>query len=272
MKSPALVLWLFLPFWLQAADDTSEPPGRTAPELEAKAAVAIDAITGQELFAKNPTEKRPVASTQKLLTALLVAEAGNLNEPVTVEASDTDVIPVIVGLKAGETYVKRHLLEALLIKSGNDLAMTLGRSNAGSIEAFADRMNRRARQLHAWSSNFVNPSGLPAENQYSTARDMSRIARAVYFDPLLRDIINTRRSMFKRQDGIDLAMVNTNKLLGESEWVNGMKTGYTNAAGLCLISSGRRNGREVICVVLGSTSAEIWNDSRNLLEWSLSLP
>lgn len=268
-RLPHLLFCLIFPLCL-AADE--EVPGRAAPEIEAAAAVVIDARTGHELFAKNGSEQRPVASTQKLLTALLVVEAGHLNEPVTVEASDTDVIPIIVGLKAGETYVKRHLLEALLIKSGNDLAMTLGRSTAGSVEAFSILMNRRARQLHAWSSHFVNPSGLPAEGQYSTARDMARIARAVYFHPLLRDIIDTRRSIFKRQDGVDLAMVNTNKLLGRTEWVNGMKTGYTNAAGLCLISSGLRDGREIICVVLGSSSAEIWNDSEKLLNWSLSLP
>jgi len=243
-----------------------------APEINAESVLIIDARTGHELFAKNASEKRPVASTQKLLTALLVVEDGDLDQPVVVQQADTEVEPTVLGLKAGEVYPRRELVRALLVKSGNDIAMTLGRSIGGDIPTFARAMNRKARSLYAWSSNFVNPSGLPAENQYSTARDMARIARAAYFHPVLRGFVDTERFLFQRQDGVDLALVNTNQLLGDYPPCNGMKTGYTRASGACLISSASNEHREVICVVLGSNKQEIWKESRSLLDWALALP
>ncbi len=244
----------------------------SAPTITAPSAVVIDARTGRELFAKNASEKRAVASTQKLLTALLILEGGDLDRPVVIEASDTEVEPSVAGIRAGEVYTRRDLLRTLLIKSANDVARALGRDAAGSEAAFAEQMNRRAKMLSAWSSDFKNPSGLTVEGQHSTARDMARIARAAYFQPLLRDIVRTPRMQFRRGDGAELAWVNTNRLLEKVSDCNGMKTGYTRASGMCLISSGVGSKREVIVVVLGSTREEVWKDSKSLLGWALTLP
>src|SRR4030095_7699591 len=134
--------------------------------------------------------------------------------------------PVKLGIKPGETYQRIDLLRALLVKSPNDVARCLARDNAGSIEGFAEIMNRRALQLGAVHSHFVNPNGLPVPGQYSSARDLSLIARAA----------NARTR----------ALHNTNKLLTRLPYCNGMKTGYTDAAGKCLIASGTRPGKDVI--------------------------
>ena len=123
------------------------------------------------------------ASTQKLLTSLIVAERGFLDRPVTVMPTDTYAEPTKLNIKAGDTYQRIDLLRALLVKSPNDVARCLARDNAGSIEGFAEIMNQRARELGATNSNFVNPNGLPMPGQYSTARDLSLIARAAYANP-----------------------------------------------------------------------------------------
>ncbi len=153
------------------------------PTIRAASAVLFNAQTGEVLYKKNETEHRAVASTQKLLTALIVAESGNLSDLVTVTRSDTFADPTKLYLKPGEVYPRIQLLNGLLVKSANDVARLLARDNAGSIEQFAHKMNDRMERLGGQSSHFINPNGLPVEGQYSTARDMACVARAVYYNP-----------------------------------------------------------------------------------------
>jgi D-alanyl-D-alanine carboxypeptidase (penicillin-binding protein 5/6) len=228
----------------------------------------VDARTGQILYEKNADEIRPPASTQKLLTALIVAEHGSLNQPVTVDPTDTLADPVKLNIKPGDTYPRVNLLEALLVKSPNDVARCLARDNAGSIEAFAEVMNQRARELGATHSHFVNPNGLPAPGQYSTARDLSVIARAAYANPIIRSIVCLPQLSFRYANGRTRELENTNKVLRRLPYCNGMKTGYTEAAGHCLICSGSRPGRDIIVVVLGDSTA-VWRDASALLSWGL---
>ncbi len=249
-----------------AAEARSAPP-----EIHGKSAIVVDVRSGRVLFHKNSREPRAVASTQKLLTALLVAEAGNLWETVTIAPEDTSAAPTKLYLKAGQTYSRYDLLQALLLRSANDVALALARDNAGSVEAFMEKMNRRARAMGATSSRFRNPNGLPAEDQFSTARDVAIIARNAYANPDIRKIVGTTRAEFRFNDGRVRELVNTNRVLHQASFCNGMKTGYTNAAGHCLVASGQENGRDVITVVLGSNKANVWNDSRRLLEWGLRL-
>lgn len=241
------------------------------PSVHGEAAIVVDVHSGRVLYNKNSRTPRAVASTQKLLTALIVAEEGNLWKTVTIEPSDTTAAPTKLYLKAGQTYSRFELLQALLIKSANDVACALARDNAGSVEAFAEKMNRRAAQLGAKSSHFLNPNGLPAEGQYSTARDMAIIARNAYAHPILRRIVSTKSFEFHFADGRVRRLVNTNRVLRTAPFCNGMKTGFTNAAGHCLVSSGQSNGRDVIAVVLGSNKKHVWDDSKRLLEWGLRL-
>lgn len=241
------------------------------PEVYGASVIVVDVQSGRVLYNKNSRAPRAVASTQKLLTALIIAEEGSLWNTVTIDPADTAAPPTKLYLKPGQTYSRHELLQALLVKSANDVACALARDNAGSIEAFAEKMNRRARELGATSSHFINPNGLPAEGQFSTARDMAVIARNAYAQPILRRIMATKNLEFHFADGRVRELVNTNRVLRTVPFCTGMKTGYTDAAGHCLISSGQNNGHDVIAVVLGSNKARVWDDSRKLLEWGLRL-
>jgi serine-type D-Ala-D-Ala carboxypeptidase (penicillin-binding protein 5/6) len=243
----------------------------TPPAVKAASVMVIDAKTGKVLYEKNADEHRPPASTQKLLTALIVTEDGDLDKDVTAEASDTWAEPVVLGLKPGDTYTRRELLTVLLVHSVNDVARFLARDNAGSVEDFAVKMNRKAAELGMTNSHFINPNGLPAPGQYSTARDMSKLAMADYANRTIRGIVSTKTLEFQFADGRVTAFQNTNRVLRSCSFCNGMKTGYTEAAGRCLVASGSSGGRDVIVVVLGDTTRYVWRDAYFLLAWGLSL-
>src|SRR6202140_3666197 len=202
----------------------------------------VDARTGKTLYEKNADEIRPAASTQKLLTALIITEHGFLDQPVRVEFTDTLAEPVKLNIKPGDPYQRIGLLRALLVKSPNDVARCLARDNAGSIEAFAARMNERAFALGARNSHFVNPNGLPDGRQYSTARDLSTIARVAYANSTIRSIVCLPQLVFRFANGRTRELENTNKLLKRLPYCNGMKTGYSQATGKCFIASGTRTG------------------------------
>jgi serine-type D-Ala-D-Ala carboxypeptidase (penicillin-binding protein 5/6) len=239
------------------------------PTTRAAAVLVTDVRSGQVLYEKNADAPRAAASTQKLLTALIVAEAGYLDQSVTVEQTDTQAEPVRLNIKPGEVYERIDLLRALLVKSPNDVARCLARDNAGSIEAFADKMNAKARALGATHSHFVNPNGLPIPDQYSTARDLAIIARAAYSNPTIRSIVCLPQLVFRYANGRTRQLENTNKVLKRLAYCNGMKTGYTEAAGHCLIASGTVPGRDVIVVVLGDSKSNVWRDASALLSWGL---
>lgn len=253
----------------EEGDQVSPPPvSGGVPATGARSVMMVDARTGKILYEKNADEVRPAASTQKLLTALIVTEHGFLDQPVTVEFTDTLAEPVKLNIKPGDTYQRIDLLRALLVKSPNDVARCLARDNAGSIEAFAEVMNQRARELGATHSHFVNPNGLPIPGQYSSARDLSIIARAAYANPTIRSIVCLPQLAFRYANGRTRELENTNKVLRRLPYCNGMKTGYTEAAGHCLICSGSRPGRDIIVVVLGDSTA-VWRDASALLSWGL---
>lgn len=241
----------------------------SVPAIRAESFLLIDAASGRHLASKNAHTRRAVASTQKLVTALVIVESGNLDKPVTVLSSDLRVEPTVLGLRAGETYTRRHLLYAFLIKSCNDVANVLARDNAGSVSAFAAKMNARMRALGCQNSNFRNPHGLTAPGQYSTAHDMARVAMAAYRNPVIRDAVRRPSYTFRRNNGQIVTLQSTNHLLGVMPECNGMKTGYTVAAGRCLISTASHAGRDVILVQLGTRTKYIWDDGRLLMSWGL---
>jgi D-alanyl-D-alanine carboxypeptidase (penicillin-binding protein 5/6) len=259
-------------------DDISIPasaltpgPSGAVPNTRANSVVVVDARTGAVLHEKNADQPRAAASTKKPLTALIVAETGYLDRPVRVEPIDTFAEPVRLNIRPGEVYQRIDLLRALLVKSPNDVARCLARDNAGSIEAFADRMNAKAQLLGATHSHFLNPNGLPIPGQYSTARDLAVIARAAYANPTIRSIVCLPQLVFRYANGRTRELENTNKVLKRLPFCNGMKTGYTEAAGHCLIASGSRPGRDIIVVVLGDTKSGVWTDAASLLSWGLWL-
>jgi len=239
------------------------------PKIHATSAILVDAQSGRVLHSVNPDQERAVASTQKIMTALLVAEGGGLDKTVRIEASDTWAEPSKLDIKAGEVYRRGDLLRILLVKSMNDVARALARDNAGSVEAFAKKMNAKAAQLGMSSSHFVNPNGLPAEGQHSSARDMAKVAAAAYKIRAIREIVCLKELQWQHPNGKISEFHNTNRVLSSLKACNGMKTGYTQAAGFCLVSSASAGGKDVISVVLGDAKEFVWNDSHRLLEWGL---
>lgn len=247
-------------------------PVTDPPAVRGESSIVIDAITGRILAGKNTEQPRAVASTQKLMTALLVMEDGSLDQQVTIERSDTLAAPTKLYMKPGEVYTRRELLRVILVRSANDAAAALARDVAGSEDAFAELMTRRARSLGMRNSVFKNAHGLTEAGQYSTARDVAVLARAAYRHSFIRQCMRTREFTFVFNDGRTRKLENTNKLLKRFDYTTGMKTGTTNASGKCLVSSADYNGRVAIVVILKSTNAAIWSDSEKLLRWALNVP
>jgi D-alanyl-D-alanine carboxypeptidase (penicillin-binding protein 5/6) len=242
------------------------------PHITAERVIIIDPATGDVIFEKDADKEGAIASTTKLLTALLVVETGDLDKEVVIQKSDTQCAPVRLGLKEGEVYTRRQLLTAVLVKSSNDIAQALARDNAGTMEAFVEKMNARCAELGLKHSAFANPHGLPADEgvpQFSTARDLSVIAALCDTKPEIREIVSLKSYRFVKPDKKEIQLENTNRVLRNYSYCDGMKTGYTNAAGYCLVCSGEKNGKRRIVVVLNDTDSGVWKDSQALLEWAL---
>jgi serine-type D-Ala-D-Ala carboxypeptidase (penicillin-binding protein 5/6) len=237
--------------------------------LAAQSAALVDSYSGEFLYTKNADAKQYPASSTKILTALIVIEAGNLDQLVTVAPEDTKVEPSSLDLKPGQQFTRRQLLFGMLLKSANDVAMCLARDNAGSIPAFAEKMDLRAAELGATSSHFVNPHGLHDPNHYTTAHDLVLIARAAMQQPLFRQIVSTIYYTWRAPNGQVNELRNHNRLLRHFAGCNGLKTGYTRAAQQVLVSSALRGGHEVISVVLHTDKPGIWVDSKTLLTYGL---
>ena len=237
--------------------------------LAAQGAFLIDGLTGEPLYQKNPNQVFYPASTTKILTALLVIEAGNLDQEVTIQLEDTKVEPSALEMKPGEKYTRLQLLYGLLLKSANDAALALARDNAGSIPAFAGLMNRRAQELGAFSSHFANPNGLHNKDHYTTPHDLALIARAAMEQPLFHKIVSTVNYTLDTAAG-PVPLTNHNKLLTQYPGCTGVKTGYTIPAQQVLVSSALRDGREVISVVMHTDHPGIWEDSKTLLNYGFS--
>lgn len=247
-------------------------PRTPPPPIAAESAIVVDYQSGRVLYAKNADVPRAVASTQKIVTALCVLDAGNIDQAVTITASDGACEPTKLGLKPGESYTRRELLKVLMVKSANDVGRCLARDVGGDQETFAAMMNNKAASLGMRNSHFRNPHGLTEPGQYSTARDMAIAARAAYRSPLLRSYVSTKAFTFRFNNGRTRLLENTNKVLKTLPYCDGMKTGTTDASGRCLVATGTLNGRSVIVVVLKSNTPNIWKDSSKLLSWALERP
>ncbi|MCB1230867.1 MAG: serine hydrolase [Verrucomicrobiae bacterium] len=245
--------------------------GPAPPNVVGKYAAVIDGRTMQFYYQKDAKTKTPVASTQKLMTALIICTESDLDEEIEIPEAVLHVEPTVIGVKPGERYKRRDLLRALLVRSGNDIAATLAIDNAGSIEAFADKMNEFARSLGMDTTHFINPHGLPAEGQYSCAHDIALVAFEAYQNADIREMVKTRQCIFTFNDGSTRDLYNTNRVLSSSEYCNGMKTGFTYASGHCLVCSGEKDGQDRIVVVIKSYKPYVWSDSEKLLDWALDL-
>lgn len=238
---------------------------KTNAEVSAKSYVLIEASSGIVLSSEKPDEKREPASTTKILTALVAIENGNLDDVYKVSDNAAGIEGSKLGLKKDDELSLDDLLHILLMKSGNDAAVTIAENIAGSVDAFAELMNRKAESIGCKNSHFVNPHGLGNENHYTTAYDLALIASEALKNETFSKIVSSKTYTL---DYKNLSISNSNKLLRLKDYFNGVKTGFTKSAGRCLVSSAEKNGVTLIAVTLNDGND--WDDHINLMEEGFS--
>jgi D-alanyl-D-alanine carboxypeptidase (penicillin-binding protein 5/6) len=240
------------------------------PAVQGASVVLIDADTRVVLFDKAMHARRPIASTTKVMTALLALEHAGLSDQVAVSPSVLSIEGSNVGLQPGDIVGMDDLLKSLLIASGNDAAVAVAEHVGGSIAGFADMMNARAAELGAYDSHFINPHGLYAPDHYSTAYDLGLITCEAFRHPQFAELVGAKVADVKlpsAPEGV-VQLVNHNKLLWRAGFVDGVKTGFVKESGHCLIASGSRDGWRLIAVVLDSP--DVYADAEALLEYGFS--
>ena len=226
--------------------------------VSARNAIAMDRESKQILFNQNGYELVPMASTTKILTALITIERGNLDEKFTVSKNAASIRGSKVGYKAGEEIAIKELLFGLMYRSGNDAAITLAEGIGGSVEGFAEIMNHYAKSLGLLDSHFESPHGLDSSGHYSSAYDLGVLtAKGMEYD-MFREVVGTKE-IRKDTYGFSRDYNNINKILWKIPGANGVKTGYTGQAGKCLVSSVNHDGRDIIIVVLNCPDR--WNQT-----------
>ena len=228
-----------------------------AVEVSAAAAVLMDADSGRLLYDKNGEKRMLIASTTKLMTALVALEQGGLQQEITVTGGHMAEGSSMY-LRPGEKLTLETLLYGLLLSSGNDAALAVTECMGGAVP-FVARMNEKAAELGMENTHFANPNGLDDEAHYSTAEDMAKLAAAAMDDPVLRRVASTRTARIGGR-----TLTNHNKLLSRVEGCVGLKTGYTRAAGRTLVSCAERDGVRLVAVTL--QDGDDWNDHASLYE------
>ena len=259
-----LILMFFVTF--------SKVYGSDIPSVSAKAAIVMDQNTGRVLYEKNAHLKLPMASTTKIMTLLIALERGNLNDIVTVSQKAASVGGSSIWLSPGEKIDMESLLYGLMLNSGNDAATAIAEHIGGTVENFVEMMNQKAKEIGAYNTHFVTPSGLDIgiDDHYTTAYDLALITRYAFLNyPKFAEIVSTKEKTIPWEGKEwDRYLRNKNKLLWIYEGADGVKTGFTNKAGRCLVSSATREGRRFIAVVLNSPP--MWEDSMKILDYAFS--
>ena len=227
--------------------------------ISAKSTIVKDCTTGRILYERNADKRSLIASTTKIMTALLICEKCNVLDRMQIPKEAVGIEGSSIYLKAGEILTIQDLLYGLMLHSGNDAAVALAIYCAGTIEEFAQMMNDKARVLGMKNTNFENPNGLDSPNHYSTAEDLSILAAYAMENPIFEKIVSTKNVKIGQR-----YLKNHNKLLWQLEGADGVKTGYTRSAGRILVSSAKRNGRRLVAVTIDDP--DDWSDHINLLE------
>lgn len=227
----------------------------------AKSAILVDSLSGKVLYEKNADEKLPPASMTKLASMLLIMESidnGTLkfDDMVTISEEAANMGGSQVFLQAGESYSVRDLLKSIAIASGNDAVYAMAEKIGGSHEEFVNMLNKRLKEIGAVNTNFVNAHGLDAEGHYSTARDMSIIARELLKHEKILEYTSIYEEYLEKNDGSRIWLVNTNKLVRYYNGVDGLKTGFTKTAGYCLTATAKKDNFRLISVVMGEDTSE----------------
>lgn len=255
-KTAACALAVWMALW-------ALPLRAEAVSTSATSAILVDVDSGRVLYEHNADAKMLIASTTKIMTALVAIEEGDLSQTVKVSREAAYTEGSSMYLKEGEELTLETLLYGLMLCSGNDAAVAIAQAVSGSVEAFAERMNAKAAELGMTGSSFANPNGLDDEKHYSTARDMARLACAAVNNETLVRIASTKSITIGGR-----TMTNHNKLLSWVDGCIGLKTGYTQAAGRTLVSCAERNGQRLVAVTL--QDGNDWADHQSLYDYGFS--
>lgn len=236
------------------------------PSINARSAIVMDFETGTVLYQKNAFRKRPMASTTKIMTAIVALENCSLDEDVIISNKAANMGGSSMGIKAGSVIKMNDLLHGMLICSGNDAAVAIAEHIGGSIEGFSELMNKKALEIGAFSTSFSNPHGLDAEDHYTTAYDLAKMTRYALKIPEFNDIVKKREFFFNGR-----TIKSTNEMLTVYDGADGVKTGYTGLAGRCLVTSATRNNMRLISVVLFCDTKNLrTSSSSKILDYSFA--
>lgn len=239
------------------------------PDVTAEAAALIDVESGRLLYSKNGDRPMRIASLTKIMTAIVAIEQGRLSDMVKVSKNAYGKEGSSIYLRLGEEMSLEHLLYGLMLRSGNDAATAIAEHVGGSEEGFVLMMNRKAEELGLQNTHFANPHGLDADGHMSTANDLARLTAYALKNPVFREIVKTERKTAPNpNDPWDYVWRNKNKMLRLYEGADGVKTGFTKAAGRCLVSSATRNGQQLAAVTLRASND--WNDHAKLLDFGFA--
>lgn len=246
-----------------------------APFVSGTEAYLIDADTGTVLYNLNGDQSAPIASTTKIMTAIVAIENANLDQGVTVEQADLDQVPVgasTAGLVAGDYFRLRTLLDALLLRSGTDASIVIARTVGGTTDNFVAMMNNKAQQLGLTHTHYSNPHGFGGTNHYSSPADLTTLANDAMRNPTFAGIVGqSNYTVSPTQYTHAYSWDNTNTLISTYPGVDGVKTGWTDDAGVCLVFSAHRNGHHLIGVELGAPTYDaVFADSAKLLDLGFS--
>jgi D-alanyl-D-alanine carboxypeptidase (penicillin-binding protein 5/6) len=259
---------LALLFFALAPGAASARAGGDTPEIHAASYIVVDATTGDVMAARDPDRPLPVASLQKILTALIAVEHSHPGDLVRISKVASHAQADHIIWPDGETFTVEELLYGMLVESSNGAAIALAEHVAGSQSAFAALMNEKAAELGATHSRFVNPNGLDALGQRSTAHDIAIFEQALLADPFLAMIVRTTQHEIPWPDGTITTLHSINRFLLRYPGAIGVKTGFTSIAGNCLAAAAHRNGRTVIAVLVHSTS--VTEDASTLIDAALA--
>lgn len=254
-----------IPELVEAASDSAEEPN-----LNSRAAIIYDRNSKEVIYGKEENTKRKMASTTKIMTCMVVLEKGELTDTVIVSKKAAGTGGSRVGLKTGDKVSVQDLLYGLMLCSGNDAAVALAEHVGGSVEGFADLMNEKARQLNLSNTHFVTPHGLDNEEHYTTAYELAIMAENALKNNTFSSIVGTKNITINI-NGKPRNLSNTNELLGSMAGVYGVKTGFTNGANRCLVTSCKRENLDIITVVLGADTKKFrTQDSIKLINYAMN--
>ena len=239
-----------------------------SPKLNSRIALVYDRASGRILFDKNGNKTTPMASTTKIMTAIVVVENSNLSDIVTIDSKSAGTGGSRLGLKKNDKITVNDLLYGLMLRSGNDAAVALAIHVGGSVDGFAELMNKKARELNLTSTHFMVPHGLDMDGHYTTAYELAKMADYALKNQKLKEIVSTKTCTININNNPKV-ISNTNELLGSVSGVYGVKTGFTNGAGRCLVTACKRDSLDIITVIIGADTKKIrTSDSMKLIEYS----